>query len=74
MRKETATSSAVSLDRNAMMPGNTQQEEPFVAVPTHEAQYAVPSDGFQLQGEYSVYGAGGIGPGSIPRYRPGDTE
>ena len=51
MHRETPTSSVVSLDRNAMMPGNTQQEEPFVAVPTCEAQYAEPSEGFQIQWE-----------------------
>ena len=51
MHRETPTSSVVSIDRNAMMPSNTQQEEPFVAVPTCEAQDAEPSDGFQIQGE-----------------------
>ncbi len=51
MHRETPTSSVVSLDRNAMMPGNAQQEEPFVAVPTCEAQYAELSDGFQIQEE-----------------------
>ncbi|GAB1317912.1 hypothetical protein MFIFM68171_08122 [Madurella fahalii] len=51
VHRETPPSSVVSLDRNAMMPSNMQQEEPFVAVSTCEAQYAEPSDEFQIQWE-----------------------
>ncbi len=48
MHRETPTNAVVFLDRNVMMLGKTQQEEPFVAVPTCEAQYEAPSDGFQI--------------------------